>query len=299
LTLAFARGTADPMAKRNTVFDHDWAARLSHQSANREWAPSREDTEGFFRAQTLGFRCAKEIAAEIREGWTERRVAKLMDTHLGDHGVRSFFHRSLCWVADRARFEGFEEARVLPEVASYRHFLPTKRAIRPHEVVILDTAPLVEGYPGDIGYTTSLGENAQLSRAKSFLGRLRRDIAAWFESPMTTRGIWERADEAMRKEGYDNRYTLYPFSVLGHRLRPIPLSKLPGLTYPLSIHALASLTSRRLFPDLLGPFHEGTKEGFWAIEPHLGGFGFGAKFEEILIAEPGRVRWLDETFAPG
>src|SRR5262249_60087328 len=35
--------------------------------------------------------------------------------------------------------------------------------------------------------------------------------------------------------------------------------------------------------------------GLWAIEPHLGGTGFGAKFEELLVVEPGgRAFWLDD-----
>jgi hypothetical protein len=286
------------MAKRNTVFDHAWAARLSHGSDAPGWTPKSADVEGFLRAQKLGYACAVEIGRQIQEGWTEQRVAKTMDTYLEDHGVRSFFHRSLCWVADRARFEGFEEARFLPQVASYTHFLPTKRAIRPHDVVILDTAPLYEGYTGDIGYTTSLGENQELAKARRFLADLRTKIAGWFDSSAPTREIWRNTDAEIRRAGYDNRYTLYPFSVLGHRLHPIPLSGLPGVTKPLSIQAMASLARHRWFPDLLGPFHEGAKQGFWAIEPHLGGLGFGAKFEEILIVEPGRVRWLDDTYAP-
>jgi hypothetical protein len=40
--------------------------------------------------------------------------------------------------------------------------------------------------------------------------------------------------------------------------------------------------------------HHGSKLGVWAIEPHLGAEGFGAKFEEILVVTPEGARWLDD-----
>lgn len=35
-------------------------------------------------------------------------------------------------------------------------------------------------------------------------------------------------------------------------------------------------------------------QGLWAIEPHIGAQGFGAKFEELLVVEPDRAFWLDD-----
>jgi hypothetical protein len=49
-----------------------------------------------------------------------------------------------------------------------------------------------------------------------------------------------------------------------------------------------------LFPEVLGPWHEGEKEGLWAIEPHFGNERFGIKFEEILVVKNGRATWLQE-----
>jgi hypothetical protein len=63
---------------------------------------------------------------------------------------------------------------------------------------------------------------------------------------------------------------------------------------PFTLHTYLSFAARGVFPELLGPRHEGDKNGVWAIEPHLGGKGFGAKFEEILVVEDGRARWLDD-----
>lgn len=281
------------MSARRTVFDPSWAAKLSRtRSAPNQGEITREDLEGFGEAQRLGFQCAKTIAGELREGWTEKKIAKMMDEYLLDHGVKSFFHRSLAWIGERSRFQGFEHARIAPEVTSYQKFLPSDRALSAGEVIILDTAPLIEGYAGDIGYTHVLGEHAGLANARRALSLLRVEIQRWFASPMSTQEIWRAADRWVVDHGFENRHALYPFSVLGHRLRKIPLTNYPGVASPFSMQALYAFASRALFPDLLGPFHSGDKYGIWAIEPHLGGEDFGAKFEEILIVGKNGVHWL-------
>ena len=42
-----------------------------------------------------------------------------------------------------------------------------------------------------------------------------------------------------------------------------------------------------MVPDLLNEEHQGNLTGGWAIEPHLGGDGFGCKFEEMLVVDGG------------
>jgi hypothetical protein len=36
-------------------------------------------------------------------------------------------------------------------------------------------------------------------------------------------------------------------------------------------------------------------DGLWLVEPHAGGDGVGAKWEEILVIEEGHAHWLDDT----
>lgn len=280
------------MPARKIVFDSEFAAKLSRRDEPEQANISRDDIEGFGAAQRLGFDCAKTIAKELREGWSEKKIAKMMDVYLLDHGVKSFFHRSFAWIGERSRFQDFEHAAIAPELTSYRKFMPSSRVIRPGEVVILDTAPLVDGYAGDIGYTASLGAHRALDDARAALVQLRRQIQEWFASPMSTQEIWRASDRWLVDHGFDNRHALYPFSVLGHRLHHIPLTGLPGFARPFSIQTLFSFASHALFPDLLGPFHSGDKHGIWAIEPHLGANGFGAKFEEILVVGTDGVYWL-------
>ena len=261
------------------------ATKLSRITSSSVHVPLAEEREGFRRAQRLAYQCALGISKELKEGWTERETATLMDTFLMDHGVRTFFHKSFAWFGDRTRFSGFTK---------YAHFMPSTTRLKEDDVIILDTAPVFEQYAGDIGYTTSLKPNPALDIAKERLLKFRRDIPGFFESEMTPSQIWARVDQELKESGYDNIHSMYPFAVLGHRMHRMPLSNLPGIAIPFSLHSYWALLSRGLFPELLSPDHEGEKIGVWAIEPHLGGAGFGAKFEEILVVEKDRCYWLDD-----
>lgn len=247
---------------------------------------SQEELESFRKSQRLAYRCALAIRAELKEGWTEKQTAKLMDIYLRDHGVKTFFHKSFAWFGDRTRFQDFKHNL---------HFLPTERRLNNTDVVILDTAPILNGFTSDIGYTFSMTENSELKRAQNLLATFRKEIPRLFESQLQASDIWQKLDLDLKAEGYDNCHAQYPFSVLGHRVHRIPLSSLPGLTVPFSLHAIWALLSRGVRSELLGPKSQVQKAGLWAIEPHLGGAGFGAKFEEILVVNTdGKANWLDE-----
>ena len=258
---------------------------LSAMSPSSSRVHSEQDLQGFRDSQALAFRCATEIGRELQPGWTEKRTAQLMDQFLRDHGVRSFFHTSFAWFGDHTRFSGFDH---------YWNFLPSNRVLKEDDVIILDTAPIVNGYAGDIGFTFSKRTHAGLTRARAFLRDQRQLLVKRFESPMSTSEIWEAVDVDFRQAGYDNCHALYPFGVLGHRLHKTPLFEHSGILRPFSFHSAWNLMSRGLFPELLGRFHRGQKLGLWAIEPHVGGVGFGAKFEEILVVEPQRAYWLSD-----
>ena len=244
------------------------------------------DLESFKKSQRLSYECAVAIRAELKEGWTEKQTAKLMDTYLRDFGVKTFFHKSFAWFGERSRFQDF---------SNYLQFLPSGRRLQPDDVVILDTAPILNGFTSDIGYTFSLKPNNELDRAMKLLREFRVQIPKLFESSLKTDEIWKKIDLDLKAAGYANCHEQYPFSVLAHQVHHVPLSNWPGLTIPFSLHAYWSILSRGVKPELLGPKNVCAKKGLWAVEPHLGGKGFGAKFEEILVVEEGgHAYWLDD-----
>ncbi len=251
---------------------------------------SPEDLAGLEASQALAYKCAKDIAAEMKEGWTEKRVAGLMDTYLADHGVRTHFHKSFAWFGERTRFDG---------MTAWAHFLPSDRVLRPGENVILDTAPVVAGFASDIGHPTSLGPNPRLDEGRAFLAGLRETIRELFESSAKGSGlsgadVCEAVVRHIRRAGFDPVHHRYPGAVLGHRLHKVTESWRPPLPIPFSWQAVAGVVTRGIYPELLNEAHQGHLEGVWAIEPHFGGAGYGCKFEEMLIVDGEGARWLSK-----
>ncbi len=247
--------------------------------------PSSLELEGYRVCQKLAWRAAEEIASHLREGWTEKRAAGLLNTFLLDHGVQSFFHEAFVWFSDRTRFEG---------IRHYSEYQATDRALQPGQVYILDVAPIYQGYLCDIGYTACLGENAEWKRsAKVFGDTSRGNSSPFLESPKRGGEIWTEVGRLIEEAGYETIHAKYPFSVLGHRVPRVGWERPRFRVLNFGWQSYWALLSRGLFGQLLNQNHEGDLTGLWAIEPHIGWPGGGAKFEEILVVEEGQARWLE------
>ena len=243
---------------------------LRHLSPSVNRLVTAPEREGYLACQRLAEKAIKEIAALVREGWTERQAARLLNTYLRDCGVHTFFHEAFAWFGERTRFTG---------IRRYRDFLPSERVLREGEVFILDVAPIYKGYMCDIGFTASLGPNPLGDRAKAFLEKLRREIPGWFDGRRRGEEIWNLIDERIGEAGYDNIHEKYPFSVLGHRVHRIDVDILKLKILNFGWQSYWSLLSRGLFGQLLNGNHQGDLVGLWAIEPNIGTKDFGAKFE--------------------
>jgi Xaa-Pro aminopeptidase len=254
----------------------------------RKRALSPADSEGMARSQALAYACAKDIARELKEGWTEAQTARLMEAYLGDHGVTTYFHKPFAWFGERSRFDGVERLR---------DFLPTERHLKGGECVILDMAPVYQGYPADIGYSCSLGENKDLENGRELLVKLRGLILQLFSRGLSPSGltggdICEAVVRHIQHAGYDAVHHRYPGAVLGHRLHAMSEAWRPPTFIPFGFGVFTRFLFEGVYPDLLNEEHRGDLLGAWAIEPHLGGRGFGCKFEEVVIVEPSGARWL-------
>lgn len=248
--------------------------------------PTGEEQEGYLRAQRLAFRAVKEISGLLAEGWTEVQAAKMINTYLRDAGVSAFFHQGFAWFGERSGFEGMRK---------YQDFMPSSRVLLPGDAYILDVAPIFRGFACDIGYTGSLGPNPDVERAIAFLKTLKEDIPHKFQDRVPGSEIWKWIDKRIVDAGYANAYVKYPFSVLGHRIHRVPewAPKFQLLNF--GWQSYWSLASRGLFGQLLNQDFSGNLTGLWAIEPHLSGKNFGAKFEEILVVTETEAFWLDKT----
>ena len=230
----------------------------------------------------------QETTRAIQEGWSEQQTCDYLEAALRDLGVENYFHRPFAWFGERSRFDG---------IRFYHQFQPRKnRFLESGDVVILDVAPLYQGVSSDIEYTFSLEPNEELQKAKKYLKNLRETIRNNFESQSKAGAIWKSISQDIEQHHYDVIHRRYPLQVLGHRLYSHP-------QHPNSFHflnfgfeAYKSLLKGGIIHEVISPYFQNGVEGVWAIEPHIGGRGFGAKFEEILVVADGKATWLDEEF---
>lgn len=241
------------------------------------------DLRAFAHAQSTALEAVKTVSASLCPGWSEKKAASLVDTYLRDCGVKDFFHHSFAWYGERTRFDG---------IKNYAAFSPSNRILQEGEVYILDTAPIVNGYICDIGYSGCVGENLAYSQAIRFLWHLRREIPRWSLESETGGALWKRVEQAFSEAGYECAHLKYPFGVLGHRVHGGVRSFGKSKVLNFGLSSFFELSSRLLWDQLLTKNHARPLRGAWAIEPHLGASGFGAKFEEILYVRDTSAEWL-------
>lgn len=258
-------------------------------------SPSAEEVDGFRRAQRFAFDCAQATAKEMRIGWTEGQTARWMYDWLYDHGVRSYLHKPIVAFGPRTLAPDDEWGPPKGEGA----------ALREGDVVILDCAPIVDRYTGDIAYTLSVGPHPELVAAQDFLSDLRARLPERFADPELAATIFDWVDQEIRAAGFENAAGGYGQHVMGHRVyrhgkyfgthAASPPEKVFG--WFASWHGggfIANNLRHLIKPEVLNVDHRGAKTGVWAIEPHLRVGDFGCKFEELLVVEEGKAYWLED-----
>ncbi len=279
--------------KPNGMLDrfYRWFSKVtSTRAGGADELPSPEAMSGYLKSQRLGYAAVEHVAKLLKPGMTEKEAAALLEEYLRQHGTERYLHRAFAWFGDHSRFDGY---------ANYGEYHPSDRALTKQDVAILDVSPIVDGYVGDIGYTTSLTPNHEMEQAKAFLLDLRAKIPQMFSSTMTAAEIWAEIDRLIAEAGYDNIHSKYPHCVLGHRVFRVKPKKGKALRIGSNSFGWFSWETNMVFLKLglsatLTPEHIGKKLGLWAVEPHIGWQGAGCKFEEILVVEPTRCYWLDD-----
>jgi Xaa-Pro aminopeptidase len=171
---------------------------------------------------------------------------------------------------------------------------------------ILDCAPIVDGYAADIGYADHLGDNPLQDQLITDLAAHRTLIVDAVGAGLTLREVYREVDRLIEQQGHENRHRVYPGRVLGHRIGRVT-GRLPArvavgfgtrFLRTLGTDLVTGLARGRtpLWAD--GPGSDRpVAPGLWAVEPHLGFRGTGAKFEELLVVtgDPARpAHWLDD-----
>ncbi|MER0481335.1 M24 family metallopeptidase [Streptomyces sp. Edi2] len=257
------------------------------------------ELRGFREVQRLAYTCAEAVAAQLRPGVTEREAARMQREWLRERGVRDWFHLPFAWFGDRTAFVNFR----LP-----LQFFPTRRQLEPGMAFILDMAPVHRSFTADIGSSGCLGLNPVHDRLLTDLGAHRRLILHEVREGRSLREIYEDVDRLMVRQGYTNRHRAYPFGVIAHKIDRVRRRRWSPTLFGFGIQSLKGLASDALhghrdgWSPLWSPYafsDHPPQPGLWAVEPHLGFRGTGAKFEEILVVTDSKdpqesAFWLDD-----
>ncbi|NLU69624.1 M24 family metallopeptidase [Streptomyces sp. HNM0574] len=253
----------------------------------------------FREVQRLSYACAEAVAAQLKPGITEREAARMQRDWLHERGVRDWFHLPFAWFGDRTAFTDFR----IP-----LQFFPTGKKLEPGMPFILDMAPIHNGCTADIGYSGCLGLNPVHDRLLTDLRAHRELILREVRERRTLREIYGHVEDLMVRQGYANRHRAYPFGVVAHKVDRVPRRRWSPTLFGFGTNALKGLASDALhghrdgWSPLWSPYRfsdHPPQPGLWAVEPHLGFRGTGAKFEEILVVTDSRdpeesAYWLDD-----
>jgi hypothetical protein len=160
--------------------------------------------------------------------------------------------------------------------------------------VILDAAPIIDGYPCDVAISGAISENPAYSEMQSFCESLREFITSFVTAGVRGHEFNRRLALEIDKHGYQVRHTRYPLRVLGHRLER-PGRGAVNLGAPFQLAFLTILLGKALSGERVLINDRETRhalEGLWAIEPHLGDGNVGCKFEELLWVTRDGAQWL-------
>lgn len=263
---------------------------------NYESPHSSAELDGYRLAQRMAYDCAEHVAASLWEGITERETAVLMREYLSQKGISYYFHAPFVWFGDRTALSVDWEDE---------DFQPSDRRLEKGMPLILDVAPIVNGYAADIGYACSFGPNPHMAAMLADLEAYRDMIPRELKKGRTLAQIYAAIDEAIAAQGYTSSHHAYPAGVIGHRvsqLQPGPGDE--ALQGGFGISAYRFLRDKKVLSaqnPLISPYWNGThlsehapETGLWAVEPHFAKNGIGVKFEELLVVTPTDAYWLDD-----
>ena len=257
---------------------------------------SADELARFKALQRTSFGILQAAAARLTGGETEKDVAHQLVKDYSANGFKSFFHLPVVLFGDRT---------ALPGAWSVGHFFPKRRTLEPGASVILDAAPISDGYLVDTSFSFCFGESEEHRQMMVHLSQYRDAILAAVNSGEGFKQIADDVISNMSASGYEPVHTKHVGEVLGHRavkFGPLPIKpRLNGFdAFAISWFELkdriASLGLGRRSPlwNALKTSDHSPHDGLWLVEPHAGKGDVGAKWEEIMVIENGVARWLDD-----
>jgi len=278
-------------------------------TASRPWAAptmkiadfSPAELDRFRHYQRASYAVLEGVAADLRVGETEKDVARRLRKRFHEQGVHHYFHVPVALFGERTAYPGdFGQLGALPTDQRLERGMP----------VVLDAAPIYQGYTVDTSLAVAFGDNPRQRELLAALRPLRELILTRVRERATFRSIAREVDDEIRRLGYENCHRKHIAFVLGHRVTRVPDTwlhrrRIWGLGVEQAGYFIGKTIGAQRFGGDGSPNWNHTRSsdhaptpGLWAVEPHLGKDGVGAKFEEILVITQQDAHWLDEDGLP-
>lgn len=229
----------------------------------------RRDLDGYRNSQLVASQLAQKICAKIENSMSEADAHAVASEVFKDAGVTSHWHHPVIGFGP-----GTRKIRNLRSIALGR-FMRRRRKISIGDLLMVDIAPIINGYPSDYTETHVFGENAALNDLIKYTRHLADRLVNKIPQVRRANDLWHWARRTTSSEtGYELAHP--PIIWLGHRIQKFPQG------WPES----AGLRFLFLWSHFEGSFVSATNEhpmrGLWAIEPYILGHNRAAKWEELV-----------------
>ncbi|MGH7287848.1 MAG: M24 family metallopeptidase [Myxococcota bacterium] len=258
-----------------------------------------EQLERFEVLQRQVYATLQEVADTLEPGVTEQAVAQRIHRDLRKRGARSYFHVPVALFGERSAYPG--------EFGAFEA-LPTQRVLHEQDAVILDAAPVFDGFTIDCSYAVprSGADGGVFAAADALLSRCRALILERAEQRANMRAVAREVDAMIVAAGFENCHKKHLGNVLAHRITRsaagwLGSRRVWGLSpLPVGYFLVNSLRSRRQRAELTPNWNHtrqsdcAMQPGLWAVEPHVARGVTGVKFEEMLVVTHERAYYLDD-----
>ncbi len=255
---------------------------------------SMAELDEFRSLQKICFGIQTELASELREGITEKEVASELFKRYRKAGAGNFFHLPVALFGERTG---------LPGKWGIGKFFPRDVALKVGDAVILDGAPLFKGFMLDTSHSFAFGPNPKHDEMMRSLLIQRTKIHDAVNRRVSFLEIAQAVADDCDALGYEGVHEKHPGEVLGHRavrVRGPQGWRLRGSDGVSLSWFLMKTAQARHMPKQSPLWNRSATsdhaptDGLWLVEPHFANDEFGAKWEEILVIEKGRARWLQD-----
>jgi Xaa-Pro aminopeptidase len=201
------------------------------------------------KAQEIAVQSCQRSKEHLKPGISEKEFAALCENIMKDLGAEDLWYPMLVNFGTNSIY--CTRGDHLPSEDVY---------LRENDIVLVDYSPLVNGYWGDYSETILVGDDVFYSSLINDAKEIFEKTFDFAKKANIISELFNYCNKLINAKGYD---LLDPYGNIGH-----------------SIENQANQNKRiYIYPENKDVLLQGKK---WAIEPHIGKNGFGAKFENVI-----------------